>query len=236
MKKPLKKKAPLKNRFRDWKIGDYVRQFSIVTGGVLLTLWLTSRITESSKQREVRQAMQLVTLELRDNLQVIRDYEWLYNEEKRVALRLQEHGFTPAGFPADTVDAYWRCITNGMGKPYRFLTDALEMLKTTGIAAEITDKKIIIDLLRCYNDIGVFDNTMELYYGQRSKTLVPHQMGENHLSGDNIGLYEKFAGILADKTVQGWLRAIPRAYDADYFARCAEKTAKMIAELEERYK
>lgn len=52
-------------------------------GGVLLTLWLTAKIADSAKQREVRQAMQLVALELRDNLQVIQDYKWMYNDEKR---------------------------------------------------------------------------------------------------------------------------------------------------------
>ena len=47
-------KKSLKNRFKKWNIGDYVRQFSIVTGGVLLTLWLTAKIADSAKQREVR--------------------------------------------------------------------------------------------------------------------------------------------------------------------------------------
>lgn len=227
-------KKSLKKRLSRWKIGDYVRQFSIVTGGVLLTLWLTGKIAESSKQREVRQAMQLVTLELRSNLKIIRQYEWLYDNEKRVALHLKEHDFSPAGLPADTLELYWKRITNGMGKPYRFLTDGLEMLKTTGIASHIADKQVVIDLLRSYNDIGEFDDTMELYYGQRSETLVPHQMGKNSLP-DAIGLDKRFATILADKAVQGWLRAIPRAYDADYFNCCAEKIEKMITELEIRY-
>ena len=96
-------KKSLKNRFKKWNIGDYVRQFSIVTGGVLLTLWLTAKIADSAKQREVRQAMQLVALELRDNLQVIQDYKWMYNDEKRVAYRLKEHDFSLDGLPADTV-------------------------------------------------------------------------------------------------------------------------------------
>ena len=52
-------KKSLKNRFKKWNIGDYVRQFSIVTGGVLLTLWLTAKIADSAKQREVRQASSL---------------------------------------------------------------------------------------------------------------------------------------------------------------------------------
>ena len=37
-------KKPLKKRIKKWKIGDYARQFSIVTGGVLLTLWLTAPV------------------------------------------------------------------------------------------------------------------------------------------------------------------------------------------------
>lgn len=234
MKKPLKMKNSLKKRLEKWKMGDYVRQFSIVTGGVLLTLWLTARITDAAKQKEVRQAMQLVTLELHENLQFIREYEWLYNEEKRVALRLREHGFSLDEFPADTVEIYWRRIMNGMGKPYRFQTDALEMLKTTGIAAEISDKQVVIDLLRSYNQIEAFDDSMELFYGQRSKTMVSHQMGETGRP-ETSDLRERFSQILADKTVQGWLGAIPRAFDADYFTRCAKQIEKMTAELEKRY-
>ena len=52
-------KKPLKKRIKKWKIGDYARQFSIVTGGVLLTLWLTARITEAAKQREDRKSTRL---------------------------------------------------------------------------------------------------------------------------------------------------------------------------------
>ena len=116
-------KKPLKKRIKKWKIGDYARQFSIVTGGVLLTLWLTARITEAAKQREVRQAMQLVASELHDNLQVVRDYRYTYGKDKWVARRLLEADFSLAGFPSDTVETYSRYITGGMGKPYRLSND-----------------------------------------------------------------------------------------------------------------
>ena len=49
-------KKSLKKQLKKWNIGDYVRQFSIVTGGVLLTLWLTAKIADSAKQRELRPA------------------------------------------------------------------------------------------------------------------------------------------------------------------------------------
>lgn len=168
-------KKPLKKRIKKWKIGDYARQFSIVTGGVLLTLWLTARITEAAKQREVRQAMQLVASELHDNLQVVRDYKYTYSKDKWVARRLLEADFSLAGFPSDTVETYSRYITGGMGKPYRLSSDALEMLKTTGIASHIADKQTLIDLLRCYKELAAFDDYMQLYYDQRMQAMLPSQ-------------------------------------------------------------
>ena len=86
-----------------------------------------------------------------------------YYDEKRVAYRLKEHDFSLDGLPADTVAYYTRRITGSMGKPYRFLTDALEMFKTTGIASDIADKQIVIDLLRCYNELGAIDKSMNIY-------------------------------------------------------------------------
>lgn len=227
-------KKSLKKRLKNWNIGDYVRQFSIVTGGVLLTLWLTARITDSARQKEVRQAMQLVVLELRDNLQVIQDYKWMYNDEKRIAYRLKEQDFSLDNLPADTVDYYTRRITGGMGKPYRFLTDALEMFKTTGIASDIADKQIVIDLLHCYNDLGAFDNSMSLYYDQRTKAILPEQMGETLWSADR-DISKAFGKMLATKKVQNWLGMIPRAFDTYYFEANEKRLEAMIVKLEKRY-
>lgn len=60
------------------------------------------------------------------------------------------------GLPADTVAYYTQGKDHqgSMGKPYRFLTDALEMFKTTGIASDIADKQIVIDLLRATTNSG----------------------------------------------------------------------------------
>lgn len=225
-------KKPLKKRIKKWKIGDYARQFSIVTGGVLLTLWLTARITEAAKQQEVRQAMQLVASELHDNLQVVRDYKYTYSKDKWVARRLLEADFSLAGFPSDTVETYSRYITGGMGKPYRLSSDALEMLKTTGIASHIADKQTLIDLLRCYKELAAFDDYMQLYYDQRMQAMLPSQMENLHW---NSSYREGFEKTLADKTVRNWIGVIPRAFDDWFFGEHEEKLENMILLLEGRY-
>lgn len=232
MKKYLKMNKSLKKRLRNWKIGDYIRQFSIVTGGVLLTLWLTTKIADASKQKEVRQAMQFVTSELRDNLQVVRDYRSKYRKDKWVARRLLEADFSLAGFPSDTIEIYSQQITSGMGKPYRLSSDALEMLKTTGIASHIADKQTLIDLLRCYKELAAFDDYMELYYDQRMQAMLPSQMENLHW---NSPYHEGFEKTLADKTVRNWIGLIPRAFDDWFFELYEEKIAQMVSQLEATY-
>ena len=108
------------------------------------------------------------------------------------------------------------------------------MFKTTGVASNIADKQIVIDLLRCYNELGAFDNSMSLYYDQRTQAILPEQLGEFLWSADtNIG--KAFGRMLAGKKVRNWLGMIPRAFDSRYFETNEEKLETMIAELEKRY-
>lgn len=105
------------------------------------------------------------------------------------------------------------------------------MFKTTGVASDIADKQIVIDLLRCYNELGAFDNSMSLYYDQRMQAILPEQMGETLWSADtNIG--KAFGRMLTGKKVQNWLGMIPRAFDTRYFEVNEEKLEAMIAKLE----
>jgi len=224
-------KNSFKQLLRKWEIGDYIRQFSIVTGGVLLTLWLTARISASSQQREVRQVMQLVTIELRDNLETIRKYKRTYLEESRISRRLKERDFSLDGLPADTIGYYTQQLTNGMGKPFLFRNDALELFKTTGVAADIADKQIIIGLLRCYKELEAFDNSMDFYYTQRKEAILPEQMILAAKSTDTI--FEKF---LSGEKTQNWLAMIPRAFNARYFEMIEAQIDATIAQIERRYR
>lgn len=197
-------KKSLKKQLKRWKIGDYARQFSIVTGGVLLTLWLTARIADTAKQREVRQAMQLVALELSDNAEIIRMYGNLYEEEARIARRIMEKEFSPAAFPVDTASYYSQKITGGLHRPFRFSTDALEMLKTSGLTAHIADKQQVIDLLRSYNRIESFDSNIALYFDLRKEALLDYDKRHPQAILDRSPetIARLFARTIADKSIR----------------------------------
>ena len=46
----------IKSTIKGWRLGDYFRQFSIVAAGIIVTFWGSDRITEYSRQKEVRAA------------------------------------------------------------------------------------------------------------------------------------------------------------------------------------
>ena len=52
----------IKSAIKGWRLGDYFRQFSIVAAGIIVTFWGSDKVTEHSRQKEVRAAMQLVAL------------------------------------------------------------------------------------------------------------------------------------------------------------------------------
>lgn len=230
-------KKQFKKRLKKWQLGDYIRQFSIVTGGVLLTLWLTTKISDSSKQREVRQAMQLISLELRDNVRIIRNYGTIYREEARIAGQIMEKEFRADAFPVDTASYFAQRITGGIHRPYRFSTDALEMLKTSGLTAHIADKQQVLDLLSCYNRIELFDSTIALYFDLRKDALLDydnrHPQVTNVRTPDHIT--RLFGLTIADERIRHWICSIPRAFDDRFFSINTERIEATIARLEARY-
>lgn len=230
-------KKNLKTRIKKWKIGDYVRQFSIVAGGVLLTLWLTDYIAEASKQREVRQAMQLVTLELRDNLRTIQNYKDIFETEQRIAVRLQEDGFSTADLPSDTILFYRQRLYGGLVRPYRFSSDALEMLKTSGLTSHIGDKRLVIALLRCYKSIESFDNTMDFYFNMRKEVITTYQNKDlrKTMPTQMQEFIDIFRQMTADPIIQNWLCNLPRSFDDQFFDNYKKETEGMITQLTETY-
>ena len=55
-----------------WKIGDYIRQFSIVMVGLIVTFAGSNMITDYSQSKEIVNALQLVKNELELNKKEVR--------------------------------------------------------------------------------------------------------------------------------------------------------------------
>ena len=57
----------VKTAVKNWKLGDYVRQVSVVVIGVLITFIGSDLITQSSEKKDIQATMSLIRDELKSN-------------------------------------------------------------------------------------------------------------------------------------------------------------------------
>lgn len=62
----------VKTTVKDWQVGDYIRQTSIVVIGVLITFVGSELVTQNSEKKDIQATMSLIRDELKSNRKIIR--------------------------------------------------------------------------------------------------------------------------------------------------------------------
>ena len=62
----------VKTTVKDWQVGDYIRQTSIVVIGVLITFVGSELVTQNSEKKDIQATMSLIRDELKSNREIIR--------------------------------------------------------------------------------------------------------------------------------------------------------------------
>lgn len=57
----------VKTTVKDWQVGDYIRQTSIVVIGVLITFAGSELVTQNSERKDIQATMSLIRDELKSN-------------------------------------------------------------------------------------------------------------------------------------------------------------------------
>lgn len=129
---------------------------------------------------------------------------------------------------------YTQRLFSGLAKPYRFSTDALEMLKTSGLTSHISDKQQVVDLLHCYTSLATFDYTMELYFNMRKGVLVAYDEANPQSASlsSKEDFSRQFSQMVADSKIRNWLCMVPRSFDSWFFERTEKEFEEMIGKLE----
>lgn len=55
----------------NWKLGNYFRELSVVVVGVFITLAATNFISETSQEKQIKESMLMIKMELTENLKEI---------------------------------------------------------------------------------------------------------------------------------------------------------------------
>lgn len=65
----------------NWKLGNYFRELSVVVVGVFITLAATNFISETSQEKQIKESMLMIKMELTENLKEINKAETAYLRE-----------------------------------------------------------------------------------------------------------------------------------------------------------
>ena len=102
----------IKATVHGWRLGDYFRQFSIVAAGIIVTFWGSDKITEHSRQKEVRATMQLVAEELEYNKEELRKIKRLLDIDVHMSTVLSDYNMDVSKIPEDTLWKYGKLFNN----------------------------------------------------------------------------------------------------------------------------
>jgi len=130
-------------------IGRYACELSIVVLGVLISLLISSKLSERNERNDLQLQLLAVRLELEDNLRFIDEFIYYYDQ-----VNLTKENINAGKWDDKDAWALSWC------QNFYYKRDALDMLKNTGYLRLITDKQQLLDILECYHlmEIAKDDN------------------------------------------------------------------------------
>lgn len=80
----------VKTTVKDWQVGDYIRQTSIVVIGVLITFVGSELVTQNSEKKDIQATMSLIRDELKSNRENYKSIVSEFREDERLSSLLVE--------------------------------------------------------------------------------------------------------------------------------------------------
>lgn len=154
------------------KPGNYFRELSVVVVGVFITLAATNFISETSQEKQIKETMLMIKMELTENLKEISKAETEYLHEIAFFQLLQAKQDSIRSIKASILE-------ENINAPYRvcdltYSEDALEVLKTSALMQQISDKQFILKLLQAYKQCRIIKRDNDFYYEYKEQRMNRH--------------------------------------------------------------
>lgn len=226
----------IKATAHDWRLGDYFRQFSIVAAGIIVTFWGSDKLTEHSRQKEVRATMQLVAEELEYNRKELREVKRLLDIDVHMSIVLSKHKMDISDIPSDTILKYDKLFNNMSEFSYK--TDALDVLKGSSLMQYISDKRMLQDLLQAYFILERRKKDVTDYYAAKTDVIMSLAMSKDMrfaLKSDN-SFRDQVSFLLSHDRFVNFVIMVPGFLYWDEFDALDEMLSEQIEVLKDKYK
>lgn len=160
-----------KRSFSTWTWREYALQLSVVIIGVFVTFVGSDLVSRWSRVRQAKTMMQLVAEELSVNRQQLVQMCDKLRYDHRGVLMFQHYRMDVDKIPTDSLEKYMHIIGSIQGLTLQ--TDALEVLKASGLIPAIGDKQLLMELMGSYKMLSDLDANIR-FYNKRKEDAMNH--------------------------------------------------------------
>jgi len=168
------------------KIGEYLREISVVVIGVAITLSISVWINHANSKKDLEQYLNTIKLELKTNIEQIENE--INDLDKSVSYTRYLLSHNKESLDSDTIQKYEFAIKQI--RVCKFKYNAFEMFKSSGSMRLINNKELMLSIWDAYSDIDFFQTEFQSYYQYKTDKLE----SELQLSGKTktILMYDFF--------------------------------------------
>lgn len=225
----------VKEIVKDWRMGDYIRQTSIVVIGVLVTFTGSGLVTNCSERKDIKSTMLLIRDELKSNRQ---KYEYIvseFSEDEQLSDLLMRHDMNIHTIPEDSLKLF--ATTLGHIRGFAYTRNALNILQNSMLMQKIPDKEFLLSLVEVYEKLEGFKLSINGYYDMKEEVTTPFHLS---LTDEQTALlydggYASWDIYLSDRALRNFLRVPARYFTVGYKERVLKEVDKMIRAIEEKY-
>ncbi len=167
-KNPTNKKG-FKDVLKSWRIGDYIRQLSVVVIGILITFQGSALIQRNAERRDAAHVLSMVKDELEKNYDRVGLQKEILVHEYTGAAVMKPYMHNPEAMPADSLNKYIDIVTRSRTLDY--LNNSFDVLKSSLQIQTVRDKELLRDLFRTYENIDRFHDGVVSYNTLKTKGI-----------------------------------------------------------------
>ncbi len=160
-------------RRQNWE--NFIMEFLSVFLGIVITFAGTDWIEERNEQKNVHEALMLVSAELKDNVEIMREVQEHIDVESRAAKYLMQYYGNFEACERDSMRVY--CNVPLELSPARVSDEALELLKNSALFQKIKDKDLALNIVRAYRSLSALCENYQ-YYNDKKQKLIDSAMQE----------------------------------------------------------
>ncbi len=228
--------STIKSIVKSYRLGSYLREFSIVAGGVLFTFWGSNMINENARQKEVHETMLLVIKELKYNQNSLEKIINLTDKDVYMSSLLIQNNLDITSIPKDTLYKYPKLFSNLSSLEYR--KDALEVLKGSSLMQYISNKQMLQEILQTYYQLEQEQENIDSYYTLKKDILYETALSKNKaeiLMNKNTELYNQVLYLMNKPRFLTFITIVPSFLDWEELEELNRQLKEQIKTLENYY-